>query len=73
MGYDDDSGERKKLVVVGSVNADLVLEVDRPPALGETLAADSMAVFPGGKVRRRGGSLAPPAPAPLFLFSRHGL
>ena len=44
------SEERKPLVVVGSINADLVLEVDRLPAPGETLAADSLKVFPGGKV-----------------------
>lgn len=42
--------ERKPLVVVGSINADLVAEVDRLPKPGETLAADSLKVFPGGKV-----------------------
>ena len=83
MGYDDDAGQSKKpLIVVGSVNADLVLEVDRLPVLGETLAADSMAVFPGGKVRRRrprcgggGGSLPPrsPHPAPPVCPSAQGL
>lgn len=31
---------------------DLVCEVDRLPAPGETLAADSLNVYPGGKVRR---------------------
>lgn len=44
------SEERKPLVVVGSINADLVCEVDRIPAPGETLAADSLNVYPGGKV-----------------------
>ncbi|GBF91895.1 hypothetical protein Rsub_05000 [Raphidocelis subcapitata] len=39
----------KPLVVVGSVNADLVLAVDRVPAPGETLAAASLQTFPGGK------------------------
>ncbi|GAB4813713.1 hypothetical protein N2152v2_000759 [Parachlorella kessleri] len=37
------------LVVVGSVNADLVVEVDRLPRPGETLAADTLKVYPGGK------------------------
>lgn len=38
------------LVVVGSINADLVLPVDRLPAVGETLAASRLDTFPGGKV-----------------------
>lgn len=37
------------LVVVGSVNADLVLVVPRFPASGETLEAYSMSTYPGGK------------------------
>ncbi|CAL5227637.1 g10642 [Coccomyxa viridis] len=41
--------EAKPLVVVGSVNADLVLEIDRLPADGETLGAKSLNTFPGGK------------------------
>lgn len=41
----------KPLVVVGSVNADLVLCVDRLPQPGETLGARSLAFHPGGKVR----------------------
>ena len=36
-------------MVVGSVNADLVLEVGRLPADGETLGAKSLNTFPGGK------------------------
>src|SRR5689334_6865747 len=38
-----------KIVVVGSLNADLVLAVPRFPAPGETLTADSFSRFPGGK------------------------
>ncbi|CAK0752448.1 hypothetical protein CVIRNUC_002147 [Coccomyxa viridis] len=41
--------EPKCLVVVGSVNADMVLEVDRLPADGETLGAKALNTFPGGK------------------------
>ncbi|CAD7696483.1 unnamed protein product [Ostreobium quekettii] len=40
---------RGPLVVVGSVNADLVLQVDRVPAPGETIGAESLDTFPGGK------------------------
>ena len=46
-----EEGRRKPLVVVGSINADLVIEVDRLPTAGETIAGDSLNVYPGGKVR----------------------
>mmetsp|Transcript_14367 Transcript_14367/g.36252 ORF Transcript_14367/g.36252 Transcript_14367/m.36252 type:complete len:387 (+) Transcript_14367:52-1212(+) len=39
----------KPLVVVGSVNADFVLSVDRLPLPGETVSASTMDLFPGGK------------------------
>lgn len=45
--------EPKCLVVVGSVNADMVLEVERLPADGETLGAKTLNTFPGGKARRQ--------------------
>lgn len=51
MFADGDDNERKPLVVVGSINADLVIEVDRLPKPGETIGSHSMQVFPGGKVR----------------------
>ncbi len=38
-----------KIVVVGSLNADLVLAMQRFPAPGETLTAESLSRFPGGK------------------------
>ncbi len=37
------------VVVVGSINADLVLEVDRHPHPGETLLGRASSVLPGGK------------------------
>jgi ribokinase len=37
------------VVVVGSVNADLVVRVDRRPAAGETVLGGDLAVHPGGK------------------------
>lgn len=39
----------RTVVVVGSLNADLVLRAPRLPLPGETLAAEDLAVFPGGK------------------------
>lgn len=46
------SGDAQRpLVVVGSVNADLVLQVSRLPDAGETMTADSLDTFPGGKVQ----------------------
>lgn len=40
----------KHLAVAGSVNADLVFSLQRVPKAGETLAARSLTVHPGGKV-----------------------
>ncbi|MGH9396465.1 MAG: ribokinase [Terriglobia bacterium] len=39
----------KQIVVVGSINLDLVARVDRIPALGETLTGNSFETFYGGK------------------------
>ena len=41
---------KKPLVVVGSINADMMLQVDRFPKPGETLTAKSMNTSAGGKV-----------------------
>jgi ribokinase len=38
-----------QIVVVGSLNADLVVALDRFPAPGETVRGTGFAVFPGGK------------------------
>src|SRR5260370_36034608 len=40
---------KKRLVVVGSINLDLVSVAPRIPLQGETLTATSFASFPGGK------------------------
>ena len=45
-----DFEEKNPLVVVGSINADLVIEIERLPKGGETLSGGSMSVYPGGKV-----------------------
>ena len=39
----------KPIVVVGSVNADLVVKLDRLPKPGETIAGSSLEFYPGGK------------------------
>ena len=41
--------DEPEIVVVGSLNADLVVRVSRFPAPGETLRGDRFDVFPGGK------------------------
>lgn len=40
----------KKVVVVGSINEDSVLTVERLPQPGETISAASWEMYPGGKV-----------------------
>lgn len=40
---------RKNIVVVGSLNADFVINMDRFPAQGETVTGKSFEIFPGGK------------------------
>jgi ribokinase len=39
----------KNIVVVGSLNADLVQQVDRLPKSGETIAGSDLKIIPGGK------------------------
>jgi ribokinase len=54
-----------ELLVVGSINADVVLQVSRFPVPGETIAAQSLTLFSGGKganqaygAAKLGGSVA---------------
>eukprot|EP00897_Mesotaenium_endlicherianum_P010351 jgi/Mesen1/9344/ME000061S08790 len=46
---DATSGFMRPLVVVGSVNADIYVELDRLPKPGETVSAKSGSTLPGGK------------------------
>ena len=39
-----------KILVVGSLNVDMVMNVDHMPAEGETILCDGMTLVPGGKV-----------------------
>jgi ribokinase len=43
------SGKTYDVLVVGSVNADLVVRVDRRPGAGETVLGSDLATHPGGK------------------------
>jgi ribokinase len=43
------SGTHGGVLVVGSVNADLVIGVERRPGAGETVLGSDLATFPGGK------------------------
>jgi ribokinase len=45
----DGPREPHDVVVVGSINADLVIRVDRRPGWGETVLGSDLATFPGGK------------------------
>ena len=39
----------RKIVVVGSVNMDMVIGVERLPREGETITGTDLRLFPGGK------------------------
>lgn len=39
----------KKILVIGSLNLDMVVNVDHTPAVGETILSDKMNLIPGGK------------------------
>lgn len=41
--------EKKKILVIGSLNIDMVINVDHTPVTGETILSDHMAMVPGGK------------------------
>ena len=39
----------KKLLIIGSLNLDMAVNVDHMPAVGETIISDKMDLIPGGK------------------------
>ena len=39
----------KKILIIGSINMDMVAEVDHTPVAGETILTDSVKLVPGGK------------------------
>jgi ribokinase len=59
------SNMKKKIIVLGSINMDLVVRTDRAPEGGETLIGASFQTIPGGKganqavaIARQGGEVA---------------
>ena len=39
----------KRILVIGSLNLDMVVNVDHTPVVGETILSDRMELIPGGK------------------------
>ena len=64
-------GERGVVLVVGSVNEDVVLQVPRPPRPGETIFATSRQRRPGGKGANQAVAAAR-AGANVFLLAKVG-
>ena len=48
----------ERIVVLGSLNIDLVLPVDRMPSLGETLVGGDLSLFAGGKGANQAAAVA---------------
>ena len=40
---------KKKILVIGSLNMDMVVNANHVPKVGETILADRMELIPGGK------------------------
>lgn len=57
----------KPLVVVGSINADLVVKLPQLPKPGETLSASSLEVYPGGKGANQAAAAAKIGYPTVFL------
>lgn len=49
---------RPKIVVIGSLNMDLIVQAARPPVMGETILGKSMKFVPGGKGANQAVALA---------------
>ena len=61
----------KRVVVVGSLNADLVVRLARFPAAGETVPGTDFAIHPGGKGANQACAAARLG-APVFMVGRVG-
>jgi ribokinase len=61
----------KRVVVVGSLNADLVVRMGRFPAAGETVTGSDFAVYPGGKGANQACAAAKLG-AQVFMVGRVG-
>jgi ribokinase len=79
----EDKEMKRKIVVVGSINLDLVASVSHMPGSGETLMGEGFATYPGGKganqavaASRLGAEVAMVGPLGNDLFAErlgHGL
>ncbi len=58
MSQPDIPTGRRRIVVIGSINMDLVFRVPRLPGAGETVLGRSFAVIPGGKGANQGVAAA---------------
>jgi ribokinase len=67
----EDHVTTKRIVVVGSLNADLVVRLPRFPRPGETLTGESFAQFPGGKGANQACAAARLG-APVSMLGRVG-
>jgi ribokinase len=61
----------KRIVVVGSINLDLVARVERMPALGETVSGQDLQTFCGGKGANQAVAAARLG-APVAMIGRLG-
>lgn len=65
------SNGRKPIVVVGSINADLVVQVERIPRPGETVLSSDFQVHPGGKGANQAVAVARLG-YPVFMIGKLG-
>lgn len=60
-------GSSGHVVVLGSANVDLVVEVERRPSAGETLIGSDLQLYPGGKGANQAAAAARAGAKTLFL------
>lgn len=63
--------DRKPIVVVGSINADLVAQVERIPRCGETVLGSDFQIHPGGKGANQAVAVARLG-YPVFMIGKLG-
>lgn len=61
----------KRILVVGSINMDLVMKTPRVPAAGQTIRGETLALIPGGKGANQAVAVARLG-LPVFLSGRVG-
>ena len=63
--------DRKPIVVIGSINADLVAKVERIPHSGETVLGSDFQIHPGGKGANQAVAVARLG-YPVFMIGKLG-